>query len=56
LLICAFGARFPLAQPQLIFASFTCKNGFSARAVPAGVDRLRFNQQKYKTFLPVYIL
>ncbi|MDF2945528.1 MAG: hypothetical protein K0S51_207 [Bacillales bacterium] len=29
-LICA---RFPRARPQLIFAS---KNGFSARAVPAG--------------------
>ncbi|MDF2608284.1 MAG: hypothetical protein K0S34_2484 [Bacillales bacterium] len=36
MLICAFGARFPRARPQLIFASFTCKNGFSARAVPAG--------------------
>ncbi|MDF2607251.1 MAG: hypothetical protein K0S34_1446 [Bacillales bacterium] len=29
-------ARFPRARPQAIFASNICKNGFSARAVPAG--------------------
>ncbi len=34
------GAPFPQAWHQLIFAADRRKNGFSARAVPAGVSRL----------------
>ena len=39
-LISVPGAPFPQARLQLIFAANRRKNGFSARAVPAGVSRL----------------